>query len=167
MDEETEAGGFAGPGDHPLIACDAQRRPTFADEHVGGRWRLPLKPAQCEAGKEVEQNFAFGPVSLSGTVTHHPATPPQGFVYGVVAARNSSFTDGIQAVLMPAYHHGVEVEAVRRTGAEVVFYRVDRAWNADLDDVEAKIAGAGSAARVFYPGRGDARGTRASDFADH
>jgi hypothetical protein len=29
-------------------------------------------------------------------------TFPAGFVYGVVAARNSSFTDGIQAVLMPA-----------------------------------------------------------------
>ena len=29
-------------------------------------------------------------------------------------------------VLMPAYHHGVEVEAVEATGAEVAFYRVDR-----------------------------------------
>ena len=29
-------------------------------------------------------------------------TAPPGFVYGVVAARNSSLTEGIQAVLMPA-----------------------------------------------------------------
>jgi dTDP-4-amino-4,6-dideoxygalactose transaminase len=36
-------------------------------------------------------------------------------------------------VLLPAYHHGVEVEAVRATGAAVEFYRVDRALRADLD----------------------------------
>ncbi len=40
------------------------------------------------------------------------------------------------AVAMPAYHHGVEVEAVRATGAAVVFYRVDRHMRADLDDAE-------------------------------
>lgn len=62
----------------------------------------PLKTVNCAAGREETQDFAFGPVSLSGVVTHHPMTPPAGFVYGVVAARNSSFSDGIQAVLMPA-----------------------------------------------------------------
>jgi hypothetical protein len=62
----------------------------------------PLSPADCRAGQETQKDFAFGPVSLSGAVTYHPATPPQGVVYGVVAARNSSFTEGIQAVLMPA-----------------------------------------------------------------
>ena len=49
-------------------------------------------------------------------------------------------------VLMPAYHHGVEVEAVRRTGARVVFYRVDARFTADLDDIRAKAKGA----RVLY-----------------
>jgi perosamine synthetase len=42
-------------------------------------------------------------------------------------------------VLMPAYHHGVEVEAVRAAGAEVVFYRVDGAMQADPDDVRHKL----------------------------
>lgn len=42
-------------------------------------------------------------------------------------------------VLMPAYHHGVEVETVRYTGAEPIFYRVDRRWGADLDDVRARL----------------------------
>ncbi len=61
----------------------------------------PLQPANVPAGGEAVADFAFGPVSLSGTVTLHPVTAPTGVTYGVVAARNSSFTDGIQAVLMP------------------------------------------------------------------
>ncbi len=51
-------------------------------------------------------------------------------------------------VLMPAYHHGVEVEAVRAAGAEVVFYRVDSEMRADLDDVRQKLRT--RAARVLY-----------------
>jgi perosamine synthetase len=43
-------------------------------------------------------------------------------------------------VLMPAYHHGVEVEAVRAAGARVVFYRVDRDLRIDLDDLAHKAA---------------------------
>ncbi len=38
-------------------------------------------------------------------------------------------------VLMPAYHHGVEVETVRATGAGVHFYAIDRRFQADLDDL--------------------------------
>jgi hypothetical protein len=41
-------------------------------------------------------------------------------------------------VLMPAYHHGVEVEAVRAAGARIVFYRVDRNMRIDLDDIRQK-----------------------------
>ena len=42
-------------------------------------------------------------------------------------------------VLMPAYHHGVEVEAVTDAGATPVFYRVGSRWDVDLEDVEKKI----------------------------
>src|SRR4051794_35817676 len=38
-------------------------------------------------------------------------------------------------VLMPGYHHGVEVEAVRATGATVEFSRVDRHMRIDVEDV--------------------------------
>jgi dTDP-4-amino-4,6-dideoxygalactose transaminase len=44
------------------------------------------------------------------------------------------------AVLMPAYHHGVEVEAVRAAGADVIFYRVDRDLAVDLEDLAPKAA---------------------------
>lgn len=43
-------------------------------------------------------------------------------------------------VLMPAYHHGVEVEAVRAAGARIVFYRVDGDMRIDLDDLARKAA---------------------------
>jgi perosamine synthetase len=43
-------------------------------------------------------------------------------------------------VLMPAYHHGVEVEAVRAAGARIVFYRVDADMRIDLDDIARKAA---------------------------
>lgn len=51
------------------------------------------------------------------------------------------FLDGRPGkVLMPAYHHGVEVEAVRAAGAEVVFYRVGADMQIDLDDVRRRLA---------------------------
>jgi dTDP-4-amino-4,6-dideoxygalactose transaminase len=46
-------------------------------------------------------------------------------------------------VLMPAYHHGVEVEAVRAAGARIDFYRVDEQMRVDLDDLERAARGAG------------------------
>jgi perosamine synthetase len=42
-------------------------------------------------------------------------------------------------VLMPAYHHGVEVEALLDAGANVGFYRVGPRMEVDLDDVERRI----------------------------
>ena len=42
-------------------------------------------------------------------------------------------------VLMPAYHHGVEVEALVDAGATPRFYRVGSRWDVDLEDVERKI----------------------------
>lgn len=42
-------------------------------------------------------------------------------------------------VLVPAYHHGVEVEALVDAGAIPRFYRVDARWGVDLADVERRI----------------------------
>jgi len=42
-------------------------------------------------------------------------------------------------ILMPSYHHGVEVEALMAAGARLRFYRVGRHMDVDLDDVERKI----------------------------
>jgi dTDP-4-amino-4,6-dideoxygalactose transaminase len=40
---------------------------------------------------------------------------------------------------MPAYHHGVEVEAVADAGATPRFYRVGSRWDVDVEDVERRI----------------------------
>lgn len=61
----------------------------------------PLRPVLIEADKETVQDFAFGPVTLSGDITIRSANAPMGFGFGIVAARVTSLQDGIQAVLMP------------------------------------------------------------------
>ncbi len=50
-------------------------------------------------------------------------------------------------VLVPSYHHGVEVEALVDAGAKPVFYRVDAKWQVDLEDVARKI---GPNTRALY-----------------
>ncbi|TAK03171.1 MAG: DegT/DnrJ/EryC1/StrS aminotransferase family protein, partial [Candidatus Manganitrophaceae bacterium] len=42
-------------------------------------------------------------------------------------------------VLIPSYHHGVEVEAILQAGCQVDFYRVDLHLQIDLEDLEKKI----------------------------
>jgi dTDP-4-amino-4,6-dideoxygalactose transaminase len=42
-------------------------------------------------------------------------------------------------VLAPAYHHGVEIEALMDAGARVRFYRVGPRFEVDLEDVARKI----------------------------
>jgi perosamine synthetase len=50
-------------------------------------------------------------------------------------------------VLVPAYHHGVEIEALVDAGVNPRFYRVGRRWDVDLDDVAKKI---GPDTRAIY-----------------
>ncbi len=42
-------------------------------------------------------------------------------------------------VLVPAYHHGVEIEALVDAGAAVKFYRIDGKLDVDFPDIERKI----------------------------
>lgn len=44
------------------------------------------------------------------------------------------------SVLMPAYHHGVEVAAVRAAGFKVEFYRVDEGMRTDADDLLKRLS---------------------------
>ncbi len=61
----------------------------------------PLRPVTVLPDETATADFAFGPVALSGEVTVRAASAPQGFAYGIVAARAISFTEGVQALLMP------------------------------------------------------------------
>jgi len=68
-------------------------------------------------------------------------------------ARNAAFTAvrvlGLERheVLVPAYHHGVEVEALEAAGAEPRFVRVDGRMQLDLEHLEASI---GPRTRALY-----------------
>jgi perosamine synthetase len=42
-------------------------------------------------------------------------------------------------VLVPAYHHGVEVDALLSAGAHPAFYPVGTRWTVDLEDLEHRI----------------------------
>ncbi len=44
-----------------------------------------------------------------------------------------------QEVLVPAYHHGVEIEALVDAGAKVSFYRVGAKWDVDPEDVRKRL----------------------------
>ncbi len=82
------------------------------------------------------QRFYLARAGVYHTIRHWLRTPDA----------KSSPSDNI--VLMPAYHHGVEVEAVRAAGANIVFYRVDNDMQSDLEDIARKAALPG--VRVIY-----------------
>jgi len=53
-------------------------------------------------------------------------------------------------ILVPSYHHGVEVEAFLDAGARLRFYRVDRRMDVDLEDVERQITPATKALHITH-----------------
>jgi dTDP-4-amino-4,6-dideoxygalactose transaminase len=52
-------------------------------------------------------------------------------------------------VLAPAYHHGVEIAAIRAAGARVVFYRVDGDMRIDVDDLARRAAAIGDLGAIY------------------
>lgn len=55
-------------------------------------------------------------------------------------------------VLMPAYHHGVELETLLAAGVTPVFFRVDGQMRADFDDARGRSAGAAALYVIHYAG---------------
>ena len=55
-------------------------------------------------------------------------------------------------VLMPAYHHGVELETLLAAGVQPVFFRVDPQMRADLGDARARSEGAAALYVIHYAG---------------
>jgi dTDP-4-amino-4,6-dideoxygalactose transaminase len=76
--------------------------------------------------------------------THHPFSAPG--VHYFFFARNAIWHTvkmlGLDRgeVLVPSYHHGVEIEALIDAGAQVKFYRIGERFEVDLLDVERKIS---------------------------
>ncbi|HTO98661.1 MAG TPA: DegT/DnrJ/EryC1/StrS family aminotransferase [Myxococcales bacterium] len=55
-------------------------------------------------------------------------------------------------VLMPAYHHGVELETLLAAGVTPVFFRVDAQMRADFEDARGKSDGAAALYLIHYAG---------------
>lgn len=53
-------------------------------------------------------------------------------------------------VLMPAYHHGVEVETLRAAGIDPIYYRIDAEMKIDLDDLAKKLDASVRAVYVIH-----------------
>lgn len=74
---------------------------------------------------------------------HHPLSDPGAHYF--FFARNAIWHTvkmlGLDRgeVLVPSYHHGVEIEALIDAGAQVKFYRIGKRFELDLVDVERKI----------------------------
>ena len=55
-------------------------------------------------------------------------------------------------VLMPAYHHGVELETLLAAQVTPVFFRVDAQMRADFEDARARSAGVAAVYVIHYAG---------------
>ena len=55
-------------------------------------------------------------------------------------------------VLMPAYHHGVELETLLAAGVQPIFYRVDAQMRCDWDDARKQAANAAALYVIHYAG---------------
>jgi dTDP-4-amino-4,6-dideoxygalactose transaminase len=57
-----------------------------------------------------------------------------------------------EKVLMPAYHHGVELETLLAAGVQPIFFRVDGQMRADFDDARSRADGAAALYVIHYAG---------------
>jgi dTDP-4-amino-4,6-dideoxygalactose transaminase len=90
-------------------------------------------------GSPATQRFYLARAGVYQALRHWLAgAPPQD--PEIVHSHNKRMVQPHNIVLMPAYHHGVEVEAARAAGARIVFYRVDGNMRLDLDDLARKAA---------------------------
>jgi perosamine synthetase len=74
---------------------------------------------------------------------HHPLNAPDAryFFFARNAIWHTVKMLGLEQgeVLVPSYHHGVEVEALLDAGAHVKFYRIGKKLEVDFKDLEKKI----------------------------
>lgn len=103
--------------------------------HHGRRAFIPSLPT-------LDPRVALGPVAMPWSRWPGLETGRVGVFYlaraGIYRAVRHFLGGRGGTVLMPAYHHGVEVEAVLATGADVRFFRVGADLGVDLDDLAAR-----------------------------
>jgi hypothetical protein len=101
-----------------------------------------LRPSHLLPRRGARELLPF-PLSAPAHRVHTYYLARAGIAAGLSAYR---FPPG-SACLLPAYHHGVEVEAVRAAGLEPRFYPIGSRLEVDLDDLRARLDGR---VRVLY-----------------
>jgi hypothetical protein len=116
-------------------------RPRSAAEPPARRW-LPCLPTLWPSMLVPRPSPAVAPFPFDAPRTRRYYFARNAVFHGVRLL-------GLQGaeVLVPAYHHGVEVEALEAAGALPRFVRVDGRMRLDLDDVAAKV---GPRTRALY-----------------
>ena len=115
------------------------------------------------SAREVRRRFipalpTLWPGMLSPLASEQPPAFPLGAprVSRFYFARNAVFHAarllGLEGreVLVPAYHHGVEISALTAAGAAPRFVRVDGRMRLDLEDLEAKLSARTAAIYVIH-----------------
>ncbi len=115
------------------------------------------------SAREVRRRFIPAlPTLWPGMLSPLASERPPAFPLGVPKlarfyfARNAVFHAvhllGLEGreVLVPAYHHGVEISALTAAGAVPRFVRVDGRMRLDLADLEAKVSGRTGAVYVIH-----------------
>jgi perosamine synthetase len=90
-----------------------------------------LPPALLLRPKRRQPTFPFDEVTARASHWFYMARA------GVYHAVRHLAKGGV--ALMPSYHHGVEVEAARKAGARIRFYRIDESMQIDLQDLDHKM----------------------------
>ncbi len=115
------------------------------------------------SAREVRRRFIPAlPTLWPGMLSPLASERPPAFPFGAPRmarfyfARNAVFHAvhllGLEGreVLVPAYHHGVEISALTAAGAVPRFVRVDGRMRLDLADLEAKVSGRTAAVYVIH-----------------
>jgi len=110
--------------------------------------KLPRAPRKAPPGIFVPAFPTIRPEALlrlgdRSIRTHYPFGAPTAryFYFARNAIWRAVKALGLEGgeVLVPAYHHGVEIEALIDAGARVKFYAIGRHFEIDLDEVEGMI----------------------------
>jgi perosamine synthetase len=116
-------------------AAEPRRRPDRG-RYIPSLPTLPpaaLLPRGLRAARPAEADAAPFPPAGSATHLFYLARA------GVFHAIRHLLLRRPGLVLMPAYHHGVEIEAVEQTGARIELYRVDENMRVDFDGVTRRL----------------------------
>ncbi len=153
--------------DHSPAASEPIEEPVLLSPAAGAELATPAGPSVAERpagmsdpvagerGMYMAASATLGPMDFlrrSANETVFPFTAPDGIYFfaarsGIYHLMRALGRDEVVTVLMPDYHSGAEVWAVKAAGASVRYYHIRRDLTPDLDEVRDLCR---SGCRVLY-----------------